>query len=91
MQATRIVQLVTSSDPGVRKAAELQLEEEKRNQQRKFWPVQLVKDLLSGDQFQSRHTTLRAARVVLAEEEVDKRHQDLCQLLTQGDMARACE
>ena len=43
-----MVQLVTSSDPGVRQAAELHLEEERRNRRRKFKPAQLVEDLLSG-------------------------------------------
>ena len=32
-----------------------------------------------------------AVKVILAEEEVDKRHQDLCQLPAQGEMARSWE
>ena len=91
MQATRMVQLVTSSDPGVRQAAELHLEEERRNRRRKFKPAQLVEDLLSGVQSQSRRTVLRAVKTCLAEEEVDKRHQVLCQLPAQGEMARSWE
>ena len=39
MQGTRMVQLVTSSDPVVRRAAELHLEEERRVQRRKFLPA----------------------------------------------------
>ena len=77
MQATRMVQLFSSNDPGVRMAAELHLEEERRIQRRRFKPAE---DLMSGGQSQSRRTVLRAAKTIIAEEEGDKRHQDLCQL-----------
>ena len=91
MHATRMVQLVTSSDPVVRKAAELHLEEERRVQRRKFLPAQLVEDLMSGGLSQSRRTVSRAAKTIIAEEEGDKRHQDLCKLPAQGEMARSWE
>ena len=91
MQAIRMVQLFTSSDPGVRKAASLRLEEERRRQRMKFQPAGLVGELLSGAQPQSRRALTRAAKNILAEEEVDERHHDLCQLPVQGEMARSWE
>ena len=91
MQATRYVQLVTSSDPGVRKVAELRLEEERRSQRRKFQPAQLVEELLSAEQPQSRCTVARVVKNILTEEEGNERHQGLCQLPAQGEMARSWE
>ena len=46
---------------------------------------------MSGGQSQSRRTVSRAAKTIIAEEEGDKRHQDLCQLPAQGEMARSWE
>ena len=87
-QATRMVQLVTSRDPGVRKVAELHLKEERREQRSKYRPAQLVQDLLPAVQFQSRQAVARAVKTIIAEEEEDRRHHDLCQLPLQGEMAR---
>ena len=64
MQATRMVQLLSSNDPGVRMAAKLHLEEERRIQRRRFKPAQLVEDLMSGGQSQSRPTVSRAAKTM---------------------------
>ena len=91
MQATRMVELLSSNDPGVRMVAELRLEEERRFQRRRFKPAQLVEDLMSGGQSQSRRTVSRAVKTIIAEEEGDKRHQDLCQLPAQSEMARSWE
>ena len=46
---------------------------------------------MSGGQSQSRRTVSRAAKTIIAEEEGDKRHQDLCKLPAQGEMARSWE
>ena len=91
MQATRMVQFFTSSDPGVRKAADLRLEEERKSQRMKFQPAEFVEELLSGVQPHSRCALTRAAKNILTEEEVDERHQVLCQLPVQGEMARLWE
>ena len=72
-----MVQLFTSSDPGVRKAADLRLEEERKSQRMKFQPAEFVEELLSGVQPHSRCALTRAAKNILTEEEVDERHQVL--------------
>ena len=53
MQATRMVQLLTSLDPGVRKAGDLHLVEERARQRLKFRPASLVDSILSQDHSQS--------------------------------------
>lgn len=87
-QAIRMAQLITSRDPGVRRVAELHLEEERRAQRNKHQPAQLVQDLLPAVQSQSRQAVTRAVKSVIAEEEGDRRHHNLCQLPLQGEMAR---
>ena len=69
----------------MRKVAELHLEEKKMNKRRKF-RSSASQGSAAGDQAQSRDTVSRAAMIILAEEEMDKRHQDLCQLPAQGEM-----
>jgi hypothetical protein len=44
-KATRMVQVLKSSDPGVRKAANLQLEEERKKQRVKFRPAVLAANI----------------------------------------------
>ena len=78
MKATRMVQLFTSRDPSVRKAAELHLEEERKSLRAKYRPAEFVDDLLSCDQF---HKSAHC----------DERLQFLCQLTAQGGMARSWE
>ena len=87
-QSTRMVQLMTSRDAGVRRVAELHLEEEKRSKRSKFHPGRFVQELLPVVPSQSRRAITRAVKSVLAEEEVDKRHHDLCRLPQQGEMVR---
>ena len=80
-QAVRMVQLFSSSDPGVRKAADLLLVEERKRQRKSFRPAALVDELLPEDRSQSRKTLTRAVKTLLREDEADERHQQLCQLL----------
>ena len=89
MQATRMVQLLTSLDPGVRKAGDLQLVEERARQRLKFRPASLVDSILSQDHSQSRRALKKATKAILQEEEDNERYQQLCQLPAQGEMARA--
>jgi hypothetical protein len=91
MQATRMVQLFTSRDQSVRKAAELHLEEERKSLRAKYRPAEFVDNLLSSDQFTNQRTVARAAKTIITEEDADERHQSLCQLPAQGGMARSWE
>ena len=90
-QSTRMVQLMTSRDPGVRRVAELHLKEEKRGQRSKFRPASFVEEVLPSVRCQSRQAISKAARTILAEEEADERHHNLCQLPQQGEMTRLWE
>ena len=87
-QASRMVQLFMSGDPGVRKAADLQLEDEREKQQSKFKPAMFVDDLRI-DRAQTRRALSGAVKTLLAEEEADQNHLHLCQLSSQREMARA--
>jgi len=90
-QAVRMVQLFSSSDPGVRKAADLLLVEERKRQRMSFRPAMLVDELLPEDRSQNRKSLTRAVKTLLREDEADERHQQLCQLPAQGQMAREWE
>ena len=83
LQVTKMVQLLTSRDPGVRKAANLRLAEEAR-QRLPSSHGQLHLDTRAFQESQSSALT-GAAKTLLAEEE-DK--EALCQLPAQGEMAR---
>ena len=91
LQATRMLQLLTSSDPGVRKVANVHLEEERRKQRIKFKPATFVDAILMEDRSQSRQALRRATKTLLQKDEADERHQQLCQLPAQGEMARSWE
>ena len=91
LQVARMAQLFTSTDPGVRKAAHLCLLAEREKQRVQFKPAALVDEIRSVDPTQSRQTLSRATKTLLAEEEADTRHQQLCKLPTQGEMARQWE
>ena len=80
------VQLLTSLDPGVRKAGDLHLVEERARQRLKFRPASLVDSILSQDHSQSRRALKKATKAILQEEEDNERYQQLCQL---PEMARA--
>ena len=89
LQASKMVQQITSHDPGVRKVADLRLLEEKKRRRIKFRPAVLVNSITTQDHPQSRRALSSAVRTLLAEEEVDGLHNSLCQLPAQGEMARA--
>ena len=80
--------LPTSRDPGVRKAANLRLAEEEARQRLKFRPAAMVNSILTQEPSKSRRALTGAAKTFLAEEEDEERHQALCQLPAQGEMAR---
>lgn len=90
-QSLRMVQLFTSKDAGVRTAAHLCLMEERGKQRVLFRPASLVDDILSQAPSQSQQAVSRAAKTLIMDEEADKRHQQLCCLPTQGEMARQWE
>ncbi|CAI8036211.1 hypothetical protein GBAR_LOCUS20310 [Geodia barretti] len=81
-QASRMVQLFMSGDPGVRKAAD-----EREKQRSKFKPAMFVDDL-HIDRAQTRRALSGAVKTLLAEEEADQNHLHLCQLSSQREMAR---
>ena len=83
------MQLFRSSDPAVRKAADLYLSGEKERQRLKFGPAALVDSILSQDNPQSRRALSRAVKTLVAESDDDERHQSLCYLPSQGEMARS--
>ena len=87
LQATKIVQLLTSQDAGVWKAADLYLVEEKEKKRLKFRSAALVDSIRSQHPPRSCQGLTRAAKTLLSQEEDDERHQSLCQLSTQGEMA----
>ena len=90
LQATKMVQLFTSRDQGVREAAVLRLEQEEGRQRMKFRPAALVDSIITEEPSQSRRALSGAAKNIIAEEDDEERHQALCQLPAQGEMARAC-
>ena len=91
LQASKMVQLITSHDPGVRKVADLRLLEEKKRLRMKFRPAVLVDSIKTQNHPQSRKALTGAVKTVLSEEEDDGLHHSLCQLPAQGEMARAWE
>ena len=91
LQATKMVQLLTSQDAGVQKAADLHLVEEKEKKRLKFRPAALVDSIRSQHPPLSCQGLTRAAKTLLSQEEDDERYQSLCQLSTQGEMAQCWE
>ena len=89
LQASKMVQLRMSHDPGVRKVASLRFLEEKKRLRKKFKPAAFVDSVFVLDPPLSRRAQTNAVKSLLAEEEQDQRHQSLCQLPVQGEMARA--
>ena len=81
-----MVQLFTSQDSGVRKAADLRLAEEKGRKRLRFRPATFVYSLHSQDHTLSCRALSGAAQTMLKEEEDDERLQALCQLPAQGEM-----
>ena len=67
-----MVKLFSSSDPGVRKAADLLLVEERKRQRMSFRPAVLVDELLSEDRSQSRKTLTRAVKTLLREDKANE-------------------
>ena len=88
-QASRMVQLFISSDPGVRKAADLKLDDERKRLRAKFRPAMLIDDLRSADHAQSRRALSGAAKTMISEEEANQNYLHLSQLPAQGEMARS--
>ena len=88
LQGTKMIQLF---DPGVRKAADIPLAEERGRQRMKFRPTTLVDSIISEDQHRSSKALSTVAKALLVEEEDSEKHQSLCQLSLQGEMARSWE
>ena len=72
-----MVQLFTSQDAGVRKAADLHLMEEKEKKRLKFQPAALVDSIHSQHPPRSHQGLTCAAKTLLGQEEDDERHQSL--------------
>ena len=72
MQGTRMIQLLTSHDPGVRRAGYLQLAEERARQCLNFRPASRVNSTIC----QNQHLSLkRGVQTILQTEEVEERHK----------------
>ena len=87
-QSSRMVQLFTSSDPGVRHTAHSQLQEESGSQRVSFEPAVRVDEIISQGHYQSRRVLTGAVKSLLAEEDAEMRLDQLCSLPVQGDTAR---
>ena len=87
-QVCRMVQLFRFTDPGVRKAADLRLLEERKRQRSNFKPAMFIHDLLPQTQSQSQRALSGAAKTLISEEEADQQNKHLSQLSAQGKMAR---
>ena len=74
LQASKMVQLFTSYDPGVRKVADLRLLEEKKRQRLKFRPAVLVDSIKTQGHPQSRRALTGAVKTLLSEEDNDGSH-----------------
>ena len=84
-----MVQLLTSSDPGICKAGDLQLVEKRVRQRLKFRPAaSLVETIISQDHFWSRQALRRVTKAIITEEDDEERHKQLSQLPAQGEMVR---
>ena len=85
-----MVQLRSSSNPGVCKVAEIDLDQERVSQRRvfKLKPATLVAELRASNHSQSQNALAGAAKTLIAEEEADQWQTALCELPAQGDMAR---
>ena len=66
-----MVQLFSSSDPGVQKAADLQLVEERRRQRMSCRPAVLVEEFLPEDCLQTRKTLTGAVKILVRGDEAD--------------------
>ena len=74
LQASKMVQLVLSRDPGVRKVANLHLLEEKKSKRIKFKPAILVDSIRRQDLPRSCQALRRSVKSLLDEEEDDLQH-----------------
>ena len=90
-QSSRMVQLFTSRDIGVRHTAQQRLQEESGRQRMNFRPAVVVNEIISQGNSQSRHALTGAVKTLLAEEDAEMRLDQLCSLPVQGDMARRWE
>ena len=84
---TRMAQLFSSTNPGVCQAAHLLLTEKRKKSRVKFKPAVLVDEIRAQDPSRKRQALAAAAKSFLAEEDADGRHEHLCSLHTQGQMA----
>ena len=89
MHATKMVQLFRSSDPAVRKAADLHLSGEKERQRLKFRPAAPSYLKTIPRAAEPCQGLSRAVKTLVAEADDDERHQSLCYLPSQGEMARS--
>ena len=90
-QTSRMAQLLTSGDPGVRSAANLLVLDEEKTKRSRLTPAVFVNGIRELEPPKSKQALARSAKSLVAEEDNDKRHQDLCSLAIQGDMARRWE
>ena len=90
-QTTRMAQLFTSADAGVRKAASLSLKAEQGSQRMTFRPAAMVENIRGVNGIADRKSLLRAVKSSLADEEETILHQRLTNLPAQGEMARRWE
>ena len=90
-QSSCMVQLFTSDDPGVHRAAHLLLQEEERAQRTRFKPAVFVNEIRAVDSSKSRQALAKTVKSLLEEEDAEQRHDYLCSLPFQGEMTRCWE
>ena len=79
-QSSCMVQLFTSEDPGVCRAAHLPLQEEEGAQTARFKPAVFVNEIKAVDISRSRQALAKNVKSLLEEEDAEKRHERLCSL-----------
>ena len=88
LQCSRQCQLLTSSDPTVRRIAEDNLQLEIITQRKKFKPAVMVRDTMIDDPSFTRKTLRVAAKRKCREEDDTTRRDHLLSLPRQGELSR---
>ena len=82
-----MAQFFSSSNPNIRQVAKLRLETESASVRAKFRPATLVNRVRAEDVTRNRKALSRAAQFLVSEEDALQRHDQLCSLPSQGEMA----
>lgn len=91
LQVSRQAQLLTSTDPCVRRVAEDGLRAEDKSQRAVFLPAVMVRDTMQEDPSCTRKALAKAVKARVVEEETSARVAGVHGLPRQGHMIRACK